>query len=398
MARDPRLEEERILVLAPTGKDALTVCSVLRRDSMFAQACRDMPELCREMERGVGALILSEEALDERSFSSFLAAISHQPPWSQVPVLLVRHGTKHASASDFLTPIHAAVKTVILDRPMPTRTLLTLVAEELRSRKRQYRLHELLEDLEASHREVRRLNEDLERRVRERTQELEAMVRELQTFSYTVSHDLRAPLRTLSHLSHILIEDYAQRTLDDTGLAHLKRILEGARRMDTLIHDLLSYSRIAYAQATLARIDPAILVRDILNERSDELRERGAQVVLLEPLHPLMADRVLLSQALNNLLSNAVKFVAQGVEPRVQIGTQPLDGWVRLWIQDNGIGIPPSAQHRLFHVFERLATSYEGTGIGLAIVQKAVERMKGRLGLESEEGQGSRFWIELPKA
>jgi signal transduction histidine kinase len=396
--REPRAKDERILVLAPTGKDSSLVRLLMEREHMAARECRDMPELCREIDQGVGTVILSEEALDESSFSVLLETISHQPPWSEIPVLLVGRQQKHLMAPGMLARMHAAAKTVMVNRPMPSRTLVTLAEEGLRSRRRQYRVLELLEDLEGSHREVRRLNEDLERRVHERTQELESMVQELQTFSYTVSHDLRAPLRTLSSMSQILIEDYAHRTLDDTGLNYLRRIAAGARRMDALIHDLLSYSRLAYAQVTLERIQPAVLLKEIRDLLAEDLRSRGADVALVEPLQALMADRVLLSQVLTNLLSNATKFVAPGVAPRVRVRTEPLDGWVRLWVEDNGIGIPPAGRDRLFRVFERLATDYEGTGIGLAIVEKAMQRMKGKVGVESEEGRGSRFWIELPKA
>jgi signal transduction histidine kinase len=391
--------EERILVLCPTGRDGPLVCEALLEAGLAARECRDMDELCREIPRGAGGLLVSEEALDPDSTSCFLEIIGKQAPWSDLPtVLLGREGRRPAELGATVARLYAETKTVLIDRPVHVRTLTTLAWEELRSRRRQYQVHHLLEELETSHREVHRLNVDLERRVRERTAELEAMIGELRTFSYTVSHDLRAPLRTLSNLSHVLREDYQERPIDDVGRDYLQRIENEARRMDALIHDLLAYSRLAYADLELRRLEPGPLLKEILGTMADEIRATGAEVTLVEPFPAVRADRVLLSQALTNLLSNAIKFVAPGVPPRVRVVTEPLDGVVRLWVEDNGVGIAPSDRGRLFRVFERLSGDYPGTGIGLAIVHKAAERMRGRVGVLSEEGRGSRFWIELPKA
>jgi signal transduction histidine kinase len=131
-----------------------------------------------------------------------------------------------------------------------------------------------------------------------------------------------------------------------------------------------------------------------------EIRERKAQVRMAERLPPVRAHRVMLTQVLVNLVSNAIKFVARGVEPRVEIRAEPRDGRVRLWVEDNGIGIAAEYHERIFRMFERLnrQEDYPGTGIGLAIVRKATERMGGTAGVESEPGRGSRFWIELEAA
>jgi len=398
-SREDGPREERILVLCPTGRDGPLVCATLGEAGMTAQACLDMDELCREIPRGVGGLMLAEEALDPDSASRFLEVIRKQSPWSDIPMILLGlGGGRPFESGTAAARLYSETRTVLIDRPVHVRTLVTLVWEELRSRRRQYQVHKLLEELETSHREVRHLNEDLERRVRERTAELEAMVGELRTFSYTVSHDLRAPLRTLSNLSHVLREDYQDRPLDGAARDYLRRIEEEARRMDALIHDLLAYSRLAYADLALRRLDPGPLLTEIIGQMSEELRARRAEITRLEPFPAVMADRVLLSQALTNLLSNAIKFVPPGVSPRVRVGFDALEGRIRLWVEDNGIGISASDRPRLFRVFERLSGEYPGTGIGLAIVQKATERMRGRVGVSSEVGRGSRFWIELPKA
>ena len=392
-------EDERILVLCPTGRDGPLVCEMLGEAGLASRECRDMDELCREIPRGAGGLLVSEEALGSESTACFLDVLRDQAPWSDLPlVVLGMEGRRPAEVAKIVARLNAETKTILVDRPVHVQTLRTLAWEEVRSRRRQYQVHNLLEELDRSHREVHRLNEDLERRVRERTAELEAMIGELRTFSYTVSHDLRAPLRTLSNLSHVLSEDYQDRPIDETGRDYLRRLEEEARRMDALIHDLLAYSRLAYADLELRRVEPEPLLREILGTMAEEIRARRGDVALSTPFPSVMADRVLLSQVLTNLLSNAIKFVAPDVAPRIRVGTELLDGWVRLWVEDNGIGIAPSDFGRLFRVFERLSGEYPGTGIGLAIVQKATDRMRGRVGVSSEEGRGSRFWIELPKA
>lgn len=244
--------------------------------------------------------------------------------------------------------------------------------------------------------EIRRLTGDLERRVHERTEALERAVQEMGTFSYTVAHDLRAPLRAMAGFAQSLAEDYGPR-LDQTALGYADRIYEAARRMDALIVDLLSYSRLSRTDLQLREIDLSQAVREVLGEMATEIRARSAEIVVEEPLGLVMGHELTLKLAITNLISNAIKFVPQGVSPRVRIACEWKAGWVRLWVHDNGIGIPADQSERIFGVFERLvrADEYPGTGIGLAIVRKAAERMSGRAGVESSPGQGSRFWIEL---
>ncbi len=247
--------------------------------------------------------------------------------------------------------------------------------------------------------EVRRLNKDLERLVHERTAQLEEVVQSLQAFSYSVSHDLRAPLRNVQTLAQALLEDYGDR-LEPGGREYAQRLVASARRMDVLIRDLLSYSRLTRAELSPQHVSLAAAVAEALEELDPELRNHGAAVNVQGPLPAARAHRATLVQVLKNLLANACKFVAPGVSPRVRVRAEDRGDRVRLWVEDNGIGIAPEHRERIFGVFERLhgEESYPGTGIGLAIVQKGVERMAGRCGVESDLGRGSRFWIELPKA
>jgi PAS domain S-box-containing protein len=236
---------------------------------------------------------------------------------------------------------------------------------------------------------VRELNQHLESRVKERTAELEA-------FSYTIAHDLRAPLRAIHRFSDILREDYGER-LDTEGRDYLARLAQGAARMDRLIEDLLEYSRISRADIHLHPIQLAGIFRDVQVHLAADLEEKNARLQIDEPLPTVQGDRMLLLQSLTNLVSNSLKFVAKGTIPDVRASAEQRDDAVRITIRDNGVGIAPEHHQRVFQIFERLncTEAYPGTGVGLAIVKMAVHRMNGRLGVESESGRGSCFWIEL---
>ena len=246
--------------------------------------------------------------------------------------------------------------------------------------------------------QLQRYAAKLEQRVASRTAALQEANTEMEAFTYSVSHDLRAPLRAMQGFAQALLEDYSDQ-LDSLAQDYAHRIVAAASRMDTLINDLLAYSRLSRAEIQLQPITLAAVVVEALDQLEAELRERQAQVTVEEPLPDVVGHRTTLIQVVTNLLTNAVKFVAPGVQPQVRVWAEERDEWVRLWVQDNGIGIAPEHQERIFRVFERLhgIESYPGTGIGLAIVRKGLERMGGQVGVESQVGQGSRFWLELPQ-
>jgi signal transduction histidine kinase len=247
--------------------------------------------------------------------------------------------------------------------------------------------------------EVRRLNEQLERLVAERTARLEEVVRELDAFAYSVSHDLRAPLRAMHGHATALLEDYAEE-MGEQARKYAERVITASERMDALIQDLLAYSRLTRAEIAPQPVDLNNVVADARAQVDGALKESGAELIVERPLPTVTGHRATVTRALTNLLSNAVKFVTPGVKPRVRVWAEERDGRARLWVEDNGIGIAPEHRDRVFQIFERLhsVATYPGTGLGLAIVRKGLERMGGRAGVESEPGRGSRFWIELPKA
>ena len=241
------------------------------------------------------------------------------------------------------------------------------------------------------------LNADLERRVEERTQALVEVNRELDAFAYTISHDLRAPLRAIQGYAEALSEDYAE-VLPADGQHSVKRITASVLRMEGLIEDILSYSRLAQSEIRVRPVALEAAVDRVLADHAEAIADAAATVRVQRPLPTVQASASVLRQALGNLVTNAVKFAAPGVAPQVTIWAERRDGQVRLWIEDDGIGIASEHQERIFEPFQRLhgIEGYPGTGIGLAIVRRALTRMSGTCGVLSMPGEGSRFWIELP--
>jgi signal transduction histidine kinase len=278
-------------------------------------------------------------------------------------------------------------------------TLHSVVDAALRHRRHQYQIRDALSDLTRARKDLERANQDLEQRVRERTQKLQETVTELEAFSYSVSHDLRAPLRSMEGYSRALIEDYSDK-LDARGQRFLSKIGGAAARMDLLVQDVLAYSRVAKADIQLQDVNLGAMVREVV-ESYPAFHQRGS-ITLEEPLPAVRAHPAYLTQCVSNLLGNALKFVRPDVRPVVNIRAEeePDAECVKVWFEDNGIGIAPEHFEDIFQIFGRVHSEkeYEGTGIGLAIVRKAVERMGGSVGLTSELGKGSRFWLSLKKS
>ncbi len=239
---------------------------------------------------------------------------------------------------------------------------------------------------------------NLETKVRERTAQLEEINQELKAFSYSISHDLKAPLRAIQGFAIALQEDYGEQ-LDDLGREYTERLAASAQQMERLIQDLLAYSRLSRTEIQKQSVNLLLIVNRALEELDLQIQKVEAEITVDRPLLTVLGNRTILLQVVNNLLSNAIKFTALDAKPQIHIWTENRDDYVRLWIEDNGIGIKPQHQERIFQVFERLHgnEAYPGTGIGLAIVKKGIERLGGRFGVESEVNRGSRFWVELPR-
>ncbi len=266
----------------------------------------------------------------------------------------------------------------------------------------------------------------LEQVVAKRTGELRETIGELEGFSYSVSHDMRAPLRAMQSYAQYLVEEYGGK-LDEQGVNYLRQIMRSAVRLDRLIQDVLSYTRILHATLPMESVDLDRLVRDIV-ETFSEGQPVKPEIQIKGTLPKVMGNEALLAQCVSNLLSNGTKFIRPGTTPRVEIWAEETHhteagngnkgeaslssspaapvlrgkgafSFVKVFFRDNGIGIASENHERIFRLFERIHSpaEYEGTGIGLTIVRKAVERMDAQVGFESEPSKGSNFWIQLKK-
>ncbi len=307
----------------------------------------------------------------------------------------------HADESDLVTTIGQYLATA-LDRD-DTNQMLNKAKEELSAHSRL-----------------------LETRVRERTARLQETISELETFSYTVAHDLRAPARGTTGYCEVLLEDFASELPSEAKsiVGHIKKL---SNRMEMLTRDLLEFTKVSRQEAPLSRIKIEPMIKEILSFYDPAVRQA---VTVRAPLYSVLAHEGLLQQVFSNLIENAIKFVPPGTAPKVVIFSElvpegspntrsrslefsstessspeeartrpsPSADHVRIWVQDEGIGIAREAHQKIFGIFERALTSdlYQGTGIGLAIVARAMQRMGGTCGVESELGKGSRFWLELP--
>ncbi len=501
--------DERVLVFAPTGRDAVLTCSFLERAGIDAQACRDMSDVVHKVEAGCGAIVLAEETLGTSSVQTLTSLLSHQPSWSEIPICIITSGGfANNDTSNRLSIFNSVGSVMVLERPFRPETLVNSLQVALRSRRRQYQVRDLLDQRTATlerfrlmaetmpqkvftatpsgevdylnqqwlefadvpagngswtqlahpddlyetaqlwkcslqtgkpykveHRlrrrdgsyrwhlsraralrsssgtillwigsntdidSPKRASEELERLVEERTASLRETNKQLEAFCYTISHDLRAPLRAQQGFSMALIEEFGD-ALGETGREYAGRIHQAATRLDSLVKDLLAYSRISRADITLTEVDVQKTVAEVSEEMAYEIKKAKAKVVIEPCVYRVQAQELILRTALTNLMTNALKFTKPDVAPELRIAAAEVDNKVRLWVEDNGIGIAPEHQHQIFGVFQRLhrAGEYPGTGVGLAIVQKGIQRMGGNVGVESQEGSGSRFWIELKKA
>jgi PAS domain S-box-containing protein len=244
-------------------------------------------------------------------------------------------------------------------------------------------------------REIRELNLELEERVKSRTAELETANKELEAFSYSISHDLRAPLRAVDGFSQAVIEDYGAQ-LPEEGRNYLNTIREGAQRMGVLIDDLLTFSRLSRLPLNSQPVNTKRLVADALEDLHPQ--ESGRKIdIRLGELPPCTGDPALLKQVWVNLLSNALKYTRKRDEAVVEIGSKKENGHYVYFVSDNGTGFDMQYANKLFGVFQRLhrQDEFEGTGVGLAIVQRVVNRHDGRVWAQAEPDKGATFYFNL---
>ncbi len=363
----------RVLVLASLKRDALLSAAVLKKALVQADVCTDLNQLCEELDRGAGAVLIAGETLAPAGMDRLKMKLSKEPPWSHLPFLVVTSAGQIAQGSSrvmsILDPLRNAT---LLERPVRTATLISVLKAALADRQRQYETKELLLRLERSNAE---LNE----------------------FASIASHDLQEPLRAVTSYVQLLDRKYAS-VFDDTAKDYIAFAVDGTRRMRELILALLTYAQVGASEVQLAPISMNALVDEVVGILEIGIKEAGAHIRIEVDLPDIAGDETQILQLFQNLLHNAIKFRRPGTTPEIVVKGENRDGRVLFSVTDNGIGINPQHSARIFRIFKKLHNpkEYPGSGIGLAVCQKIVERHLGRIWVESQEGSGTTFSFTLP--
>lgn len=337
------------------------------------------------------ALILLDVQMPEMNGIDTAVAIRERERSRHIPVIFL---TAQINTEDIMFKGYSAGAVDFLTKPIQSEILLTKVQVFVELALMRQRLQAEIEERTKIAAEVTKLNEQLETKNKVLTETIE----ELESYSYSISHDMRAPLRTMHGFSQILLEE-APEILSDEHKGFLNKISAGAARLDKLIQDVLSYSVIARSKFKVYPVDLDLLTREII-EQYPGFQMPDADVQIEGKLPRVMANEATLTQCISNLVGNAIKFVPPGNTPKVRIRAEVANEEVTIWFVDNGIGIAPEDLDRIFGIFIKIhsAETYAGTGIGLSIVRKSAEKMHGKVGVESTVGEGSRFWIKLKAA
>ncbi len=381
--------ECRIVIVAPIGSDAANMRAVLEQAGLSSVVQPNLSSGLQAVGEGCGVLLLTEDGFVGSGRQLLIDGLTGQPPWSDLPVVMIVSGARNGHYSaELVRHLGPDMNLALVERPLRIPTLIAAVNTALRARRRQYQLRDMLA-------ERQRLLDSLEQRVTERTENLRLMVEELEAFSYSVSHDLRGPLSIIGGYAQVLMEDYAD-TLTPGAQELLNRISKTALRMDRLTQDLLAYTRVSRAELVLQPVDLDMVLADVIEQYPTILRLKNC-ITIHRPLGVVLGHHPSLTQIFSNLIENSLKFVRKGEDPSVVISASTREGQVRITVSDHGVGVAPEQHARIFGIFERASRNpFPGTGIGLAIAKKAVERMGGAIGVDSALDEGSIFWVVLP--
>jgi signal transduction histidine kinase len=389
------------IVLAEDNADMRNYARRLLEPSYAVEAVSNGALALEAARRDPPDLILSDVMMAEMNGLELLSAVRADGQLQMIPVVLLSARAGEEARIEGA----AQLADDYIIKPFSARELLARIDTQIRlararakaenaAQKEIARRKKVEKELRRAQQELSHHAAGLEKEVGVRTASLREAMTQLEEFSYSVSHDLRAPLRAISGYNFALREDCGA-SLPPVARTYLEKIGRNAERMERLVNDLLTFSRVARVDLQLHTIPLQQYIEDI-REQNPSMQEPAAEMTIEAP-HQVMADEAPLGQAISNLLSNGVKFVTPGDKPVVRVRSEQREKRVRIWVEDSGIGIAPQYRQQLFGMFQRLPAKkdYEGTGIGLAIARKAVERMGGSVGMEPNEPSGCRFWIEL---
>ena len=363
----------RTVILAPIGRDATLLERSLFALQLDTAIAADVPAFTELLTEGAGCAIIAEEALTPGSLETLKAWLAEQPPWSDMPfVVLTFSGRATRESQKRASELQSLGNVTLVERPVRPDTVVSSVRSALRARMRQYE-------------------------IRSRQEALLQANADLEEFAHSASHDLREPLRSMSIYSDLLVRKYAG-SLDERGIEALNLIQTGARRMNALLDDLLSYAHASSIQeGAVEPIDAMTPLRWALDNLSAAIQQSDAKITIGQMPTVRMRESHL-SQVFQNLIGNAIKYRKPDEQVQIQLSaTRAHTAWI-FEIADNGIGVPPAYKETIFGIFKRLHSNseYSGTGMGLAICKRIVERYRGRIWVESELGRGANFFFSVP--
>ena len=365
--------ERRALILAPIGRDAGLLANSLAVQGIETAIAANAETLLSQLADGAGCVLIAEEALGPDAIIGLESWLVAQPPWSDMPlVVLTSNAAPSRQSRDKVRDLQALGNFTLLERPLHPVTVQSSVRAALRARMRQYEMRSRQEALVQA-------NADLEE------------------FAHSASHDLREPLRSIGIYSDLLNRECGA-SLNERGVEFLTQIQSGASRMDALLSDLLSYARASIISEEPVEPVPARHSIDIaLENLAAAISESNARITI-GGMPTVKMRESHLSQLFQNLIGNALKYRKATDAPAVSVSANEADGHWTFTVSDNGIGVPAQYKESIFGIFKRLHTntSYSGTGMGLAICQRIVERYRGRIWVESIPGEGADFHFRIP--
>jgi signal transduction histidine kinase len=370
--------QDQVLILAPFGRDAALIHTILKGADIRSEICPSMAALETAIPEGSGTALIADEVLRPETVESLTGNLRRQPPWSDFPLLIMTSGGDETAGSRRRLRLTEPLGNVtLLERPLRKATLISSVQAALRARRRQYEIRDYMAQRERDEKDLRRANAELEQ------------------FAYSASHDLQEPLRMVAIYSQMLRKKYSN-CLDAKAEEYIRYLSEGATHMQQLVRDLLLYTQSTMQDEEGGTIDAnGALDRALANLRVP-LKQTQA-VITRYTLPEIQMHEASLQQIFQNLIGNALKYRQTDV-PRIEIRAQRSgSSWV-FSVSDNGIGIDKQYAEYVFGLFKRLhaGPEYAGTGIGLAICKKIVDRYGGRIWVESELGKGSTFLFSIP--